>query len=228
MERARHRRPAAAAPHSGTRELIVTTAERLFAEQGIGVSNRQIGEAAGQANNSVVGYHFGTKAELVLAILRRHAPAIEQGRLAMLDGLARPKALREWLACVVCPITDHLESLGKRSWYGRFLAQMATDPGMRQVGFEETMASPSMRATTEGMLAALPPLPPEVHEERGDMMRQLIVHMCAERERALHASARTPRASWADAAAGLVDALTGLWRAPVHGGALRADLKHRD
>src|SRR6478735_11229070 len=100
---------------NATRERLVTTAERLFAEQGVSVSNRQIGEAAGQSNNSVVGYHFGTKADLVLAVVRRHAPAIEQRRAAMLEGLGRADELGEWLTCVVKPITDHLESLGSPS-----------------------------------------------------------------------------------------------------------------
>ena len=43
-----------------SRELILTAAERLFAEYGVlAVSNRQVGEAAGQGNNAAVGYHFG-------------------------------------------------------------------------------------------------------------------------------------------------------------------------
>jgi len=37
----------------------------------------------------------------------------------------------------------------------------------------------------------------------------------AERERALAEGADTPRSSWRDAATGLVDALAGLWLAPV-------------
>ncbi|CAM02116.1 hypothetical protein A8924_3229 [Saccharopolyspora erythraea NRRL 2338] len=39
--------------------------------------------------------------------------------------------------------------------------------------------------------------------------------MCAERERALAEGTATPRATWDEAAAGLVDAITGLWAAPV-------------
>jgi tetracycline repressor-like protein len=49
-----------------TKDLIRATAERLYAQHGVtAVSNRQIGEAAGQGNNTAVGYHFGTRADLV-------------------------------------------------------------------------------------------------------------------------------------------------------------------
>jgi AcrR family transcriptional regulator len=200
---------------SGTRDLLITTAERLFAEQGISVSNRQIGEAAGQANNSVVGYHFGTRSDLVLAIVRRHALDIEQRRAVMLERVSRSKDLYAWLACLVMPIAAHLDSLGAPSWYARFLAQAVTDPAWRQVVFDETLASPSMRATIEGIVCRLPVLPPEIHEERGDMTRHVILHACAERERALQAGTPTPRATWEEAALGMIDALVGLWSAPV-------------
>ena len=60
-----------------TRELILTAAEQLFAEHGVvAVSNRQVSEAAGQGNNTAVGYHFGTKADLVRAIARKHAAPV--------------------------------------------------------------------------------------------------------------------------------------------------------
>ncbi|HEX5746632.1 MAG TPA: helix-turn-helix domain-containing protein [Archangium sp.] len=70
---------------SETRELLLVTAERLFAEHGVeAVSNRQVSEAAGQSNNFAVGYHFGTKEELVVAIVRRHYEPIERRRSEML------------------------------------------------------------------------------------------------------------------------------------------------
>ena len=47
------------------------------------------------------------------------------------------------------------------------------------------------------------------------MARQLMVHMFAERERALADGTPTPRSSWHGAATGLIDALVGLWLAPV-------------
>jgi len=63
---------------STTQEAILTAAERLFAEHGVfAVSNRQVSEAAGQGNNAAVGYHFGTKTDLVRAIEQRHRVSIE-------------------------------------------------------------------------------------------------------------------------------------------------------
>ncbi|MDC0718061.1 TetR/AcrR family transcriptional regulator [Nannocystis bainbridge] len=198
-----------------TRELILSTAERLFAEQGVAaVSNRQISEAAGQANNFAVGYHFGTKTDLVLAIVRRDSPSIERRRMEMLAGLRGSQTLRDWLACLVLPLTEHIASLGSPSWYARFIAQATTDPALRQLVIAETAVSPSMRAVTEGLERLLPVLPADVAAERGDMSRHLIVHVCAERERALQEGATTPRATWEGAAAGLIDALAGLWQAP--------------
>ncbi|HEY8375338.1 MAG TPA: hypothetical protein VIK91_02565, partial [Nannocystis sp.] len=176
---------------------------------------RQIAEAAGQANNFAVGYHFGTKADLVLAIMRRHVPAIEQRRMEMLSRLAGSSTLRDWLACLVRPQTEYLASLGIPSWYARFLAQAMADPVLRQNVIDEAIGSPSMQATLAGLERLIPSLPEEVRVERGDMSRQLIVHICAERERALHEGSPTPRASWEATAVGLIDALVGLWQAPV-------------
>jgi AcrR family transcriptional regulator len=199
-----------------TREVILTAAERLFAEHGVAaVSNRQVSEAAGQGNNFAVGYHFGTKNDLVLAIVRRHAPSVEQRRAEMQAKIKDSSDLRDWLACLVQPTTEHLASLGNPTWYARFIAQVMTDPVLRQLVVDEAVASLAMQEVVSGLGRLMPSLPPEVHAERSDMSRHLIVHMCAERERALHAGTATPRSTWDAAAVGLVDALVGLWLAPV-------------
>lgn len=199
-----------------TREAIVAAAERLFAEQGVAaVSNRQVSEAAGQGNNSAVAYHFGAKADLVLAIVRRHEADIERRRARMLGELRASPELRDWLDCLVRPLTEHLDALGTPSWYARFLSQATTDPAFRQLVIDESVASASMGPIVEAMGRLLRDLPEEVREERSHMSRHLIVHACAERERALHAGEHTARASWEDTAVGLVDALAGLWLAPL-------------
>ncbi|WP_407697120.1 TetR/AcrR family transcriptional regulator [Streptoalloteichus hindustanus] len=199
-----------------TRELILTAAERMFAEHGVfAVSNRQVSEAAGQGNNTAVGYHFGTKADLVRAIIRRHSGRIEEIRQRMVAEIGDGAELRDWVACLVRPLAEHLAALGSPTWFARFGAQLLTDPALRPIMVEEALSSPSLMRIVDGLQRCLPDLPAEVRAERAAMARQLLVHMVAERERALAEGAPTPRASWHDAATGLVDALVGMWLAPV-------------
>lgn len=200
---------------NASRELILLAAERLFAEHGIAtVSNRQISDAAGQGNNSAVGYHFGTKLDLVLAVSRRHKAPMEQLRSRMLADTARSTEVRDWVACLVRPLTEHLESLGTPTWFARFSAQLLTDPQFRPAVEQEALEDQTLRQVLAGLEASRPDLPDEVRAEREDMVRQLLMHTCAERERALAEGRATPRGSWSDAATGLVDAITGLWLAP--------------
>lgn len=72
-----------------------------------------------------------------------------------------------------------------------------------------------------GLIACPPQLPLEVRLERGDVARLLMVHQDAERERALADGTHTPRATWDDAATGLVDVLVAVWTAPVTSAAAR-------
>jgi AcrR family transcriptional regulator len=206
-------------PAEGTRELIMATAERLFAEHGVAaVSSRQISEAAGQGNNAAVGYHFGSKTDLVRAILRRHGERIEARRVELIAGLTPDARVRDWVECLVRPLTEHLAELGVPSWYARFALQLSTDPALGAVVADERLNAPSMRRISGGLRPSLTALPREVREQRFEMIRHLIGHACADRERALAAAvgAGGPTAAdWDRAARLLVDAVSGLLLAPV-------------
>ncbi|MFG2074692.1 DNA-binding transcriptional regulator, AcrR family [Nonomuraea maritima] len=202
-----------------TREQILTAAERLFAEHGVlAVSNRQVSEAAGQGNNAAVGYHFGAKADLVRAIVRKHADALEQARRDLVERAGDTAGVREWVTCLVRPITEHLDALGSPTWFARFAAQVLTDPALRPIMAEEALTSPALQRIIDGLNRCLPGLPDEVRAERHAMASLLLVHTCAERERALAEGLPTSRSTWHDAGTGLIDAITGLWLAPVTAG----------
>jgi AcrR family transcriptional regulator len=211
------RRSVRAERAGATREAILATAERLFAEHGVfAISNRQVSEAAGQGNNAAVGYHFGTKTDLVRAIVRKHNEQIEKLRKQMLAEIGDSTDVRDWVGCLVRPSTEHFATLGNPTWYARFSAQAMTDPGLRTIMFEESFsASDALQEVVAGLYRSLPDLPDDVRQERGDMSRQLMVHMTAERERALAEGTPTPRASWHDAGTGLIDAIVAIWLAPV-------------
>jgi AcrR family transcriptional regulator len=209
-------RPTRADKVAQTRERILDAAERLFAEHGLfAVSNRQISEAAGQANNSAVGYHFGTKSELVKAVVNRHVEPIEKRRGELLAELGDDPGVRDWVACSVRPMTDHLDSLPGVTWWARLVAQILTDPNLHLLELDESTTSDFRQQNDEGLRRSLPELPDEVFAEREQMVRNLVVYVCAERERALAEGAPTPRATWSETAVGLIDAITGIWLAPV-------------
>jgi AcrR family transcriptional regulator len=194
----------------------MATAERLFAEHGVAaVSSRQISEAAGQGNNAAVGYHFGTKLELVRAILRRHGELIELRRAELIADLPADAGVHDWVECLIRPLTEHLAALGAPSWYARFALQLSTDPALSRLAAEERLESPSMRRIARGLRPWLAALPGEVREQRLEMIRHLIGHTCADRERALAAGRGTARTDWDRAARLLADAVAGLLLAPV-------------
>jgi AcrR family transcriptional regulator len=204
---------------SSTQEAILAAAERLYAEHGMfAVSNRQVSEAAGQGNNAAVGYHFGTKADLVRAIERKHRGPVEELReqlVAELLGSGGNAELRDWVACLVRPLTDHLADLGNPTWYARFAAQAMTDPAYDNIVVKGALSSPSLVQVVDGVNRCLPNLPADVHFERNIMARNLLMHTCADRERALAAGSPMAQPSWRAASFGLIDAIVGLWLAPV-------------
>lgn len=201
---------------STTQEAILTAAERLFAEHGVfAVSNRQVSEAAGQGNNAAVGYHFGTKTDLVRAIEHKHRVPVERLREKMVAALGSSAGMRDWVACLVRPLTEHLAALGNPTWYARFAAQMMTDPAYYNIVVKDALTSPSLVQVIDGINGCIPELPIDVRVERNLMARNLLVHTCADRERAMAGGLSVPRLSWQAAASGLIDAIVGLWLAPA-------------
>src|ERR1700727_3059829 len=203
---------------SSTQEAILSAAERLYAEHGMfAVSNRQVSEAAGQGNNAAVGYHFGTKADLVRAIEQKHRGPVEQLRERMVGELLEPGpqngqavGMRDWVACLVRPLTDHLDELGNPTWYARFAAQAMTDPAYYNIIVKGALSSPSLVQVVDGFNRCLPNLPADVHFERNIMARNLLMHTCADRERALAAGSSMAQPTWRAAAFGLIDGIVGL------------------
>src|SRR4029077_19777186 len=195
---------------TGTREAILSAAERLFAERGMyAVSNRQISEAAAQGNNAAACYHFGTRTDLLRAIESKHRGPIEELRTQMLSDIGDSAELRDWVGAFVRPLTDHLAALGTPSWYARFAAQAMADPTYRHVVTKDALTSPMLVQTIDGINRCLPELPKRVRFERIVMVRNLLMHTCAEHEGALAEHGPQSRSSWPVAGEGLIDAIVG-------------------
>ena len=199
-----------------TRVLILSVAERLFAEQGVfAVSNRKISEAAGLGNTTAVNYHFGTKTDLILAIAASHGARIEKQRAQLMAKVEGSTDLRDWVACMVQPSTSHLKDLGNPSWYARFNAQILTDPHLRVLVYEEGWkVSPSFQTLMAGFASVVTDYPIHVRRMRADIARHLMVHMCAERELLLSREPAPVTSTWDRFAVDLVDAIVAVWQVP--------------
>ncbi|CPU33584.1 TetR family transcriptional regulator [Mycobacteroides abscessus] len=96
-----------------TRIKLITVAETMFADRGIAaVSLNEIRLAAGQSNAAVVNYHFGSKEDLIKAILEDRLRRIDEDRRRILDQALsgdQPVELRRILAALILPQVGSIE-----------------------------------------------------------------------------------------------------------------------
>ncbi|GAA5191370.1 TetR family transcriptional regulator [Rugosimonospora acidiphila] len=198
-----------------TRDLLLRTAERLYAERGLAqVSNRQIVEAAGQANNSALAYHIGTRTDLIHAITRSHVERIAARTQQRVRAARRSRRPRDHVASLVLPYTEYLASLGNPSWCARFLAQVVTDPALAdRVDVDPVLAMKFLDGVA-AVWSHLAELPPAESALRSQTARVAVIHTCAEQERV--AATRGVPADWSLVGQALTDAVTGLLLAARH------------
>jgi len=112
-----------------TRRLLLRTAERLFAQQGIdAVSLRQIAAAAKMRNTGAVAYHFGDKAGLIRAIIDDRQAQIDKGVRRQLAELEQQGRLDDLRAVCEAGIQPAVEEIPESGHYFRFLAQLDRHP----------------------------------------------------------------------------------------------------
>jgi AcrR family transcriptional regulator len=141
-------RPASKRPP--TKELLITTAESLFGRHGIdGISLREIAAAAGQANSTVVQYHFKDKSGLVSGILEDRVLRMEALRSQWLQRLtAAEKTPRELLNILWLPTTAIRDVDGSHK-FCRFLLQYMLQPTVALHPLAKLYASGSGSAETK-------------------------------------------------------------------------------
>src|SRR6516164_9835296 len=139
-----------------TRELLMVTAERLIAMNGVeGVSLREIQAAAGQSNSSVITYHFGSQAGLVRAVLEFRYRKINARRAELLQE-ARDRGAsgdpREAVWIIVRPL---VESIDAGEMFVPFLARVSANPRTFTEYLPPQQADTTVNALREMVLSLL-------------------------------------------------------------------------
>lgn len=141
-------------PRGDTALALMRAAERLFATNGVDVvSLREVSAAAGQANNSAVGYHFGSREGLIDGILERHSTPIQARYVAQLDLLQRQGSytLRALLETLVLPLVDKLDDVDGGPEFISISAQLSVSPTMPLAG-RPIASTPAVMRLIEAML----------------------------------------------------------------------------
>ncbi|MCG8587839.1 MAG: TetR family transcriptional regulator [Proteobacteria bacterium] len=203
-----------------TRDRILDTAERLFAERGLAaVSLRQIGAAAGQRHASAVHAHYGTKHALIAATFERRMRRIDarrQERLAELEAGPRPIPVHALVEVLICPLADVIESEPGGSHYARFLAELYGDPRVEFIDLLRGRYSRGVERAIERLVEQLPHLPEAVLVQRVVLAFMQVIYALADRERLSgHAAPLGDILDQPYFVANLVDGVTGSLLAPL-------------
>jgi AcrR family transcriptional regulator len=209
-----------------TRERILLTAERLFASQGIDqTSIRQINLAAGQRNSSATQYHFGSREDLITAILDYRREGINLRRLELLRELEAtgrrhdPRGLAEALVLPVAELLTRDDAAGN---YIVVTAQLIGHPQHYALVKNPGPSSEGLVRLYEYAREALPGVPPAVVLARIGMAIRHMFHELSDFQRVRLDGGRRPVTDLELETAGLVDAVAGMLAAPVSPGAARA------
>jgi AcrR family transcriptional regulator len=199
-----------------TRDRLLDAAERLFAKRGLdAVSVRDITEAAG-ANTAAIHYHFGSKHDLMGAILERRAGRVGQRRQELLDRLEqRPDiALGEVVEALVRPTAELVADSGGGQHYVAMLAALGDHPELVQLVIGAY--DPYTERYLQTLSRVTPDLPDEVRMLRFAVGKDLVNRLLGQPSGQVHlwVERQSPGAD-ADMVTSLIDMLVGLFRAPV-------------
>lgn len=197
-----------------TQAVLISTAEKLFAERGIeGVSLSEINRVAGQRNKSALHYHFGSRDGLLRALLEKHRHRIDAERSLMLEQHHHPETLtlHEALTILVQPLAARVDDYeGGGVYYIRIMAQLSANPQhpIAYWMFNDTPSSFALIAQT--ISRYMPKAPSAVRLRRAQMLNATMFHALLLQSHSADAPAE--RALFIN---DLIDCLAGLITAPV-------------
>lgn len=196
------------------REVLLDAAEELFASHGIdAVSNRKITEYAGTANHSAIKYHFGSREDLLQAMLQRALGDMRSCRNRLPSLAGGPEAsLREVVTVRTLPWIYSFDALPRPSWRAQFLYQARLHPGLPAIVGDSlrdevlSVAGPGRaRKEFEG-------IPEVVVRSRALILGPMFLGLCAQYERTVNEGKQ--QGNWESLGYFLVDSMVGMLAAP--------------
>jgi len=177
-----------------TRQRILDTAERLFADRGFHATTlRQITREA-DVNLAAVNYHHGSKDALILAVFQRRLDELNSERLARLDRVlaeSDPPELEKVMEAFIYPallLTTRPEGDGGR--FMRLLMRAWSENATQLHGKIARQYSHVMRTFADAVSRALGTTPENLRKQLDFLIGALTYTMAETRAEQVEATAR--------------------------------------
>ncbi|MFE5117468.1 hypothetical protein ACFQ9D_15980 [Arthrobacter koreensis] len=162
---------------------MIDAAERIVAERGMpALTFTEVQAAANQLNNSAAKYHFGSRENLLGAVVESRMARVHIRRQEMLDELeqsGRSPSVRQAMEVLVLPLAaETVYREGSRC--ARFLVQAVFDPALEAV-LRGHLHADSYLATMK-LLTDLSQVSPEVGRWRAQNVNMLLMTALAAQE----------------------------------------------
>jgi AcrR family transcriptional regulator len=188
--------------------MLMEVAERLFATRGIeAVTLREIQQAAGQSNTSVIRYHFGSRDGLIRALVSYRQASLGADRQAMLATMreqgkeADPRAV-VWL--LVRPLAT---SIAAGEMFVPFLARLSEDPRARSDYWPDHVDDEWTQEQLEELVdAALQDLPERIRRGRTFQLYISLINVLAASARSGHGLSEAQLHNYVDTWVGMLTA----------------------
>ncbi len=196
------------------REILLDAAEELFARYGIdAVSNRKIAEHAGTANHSAIKYHFGSRQDLLEAMLQRALDGMRRCRASLPSAAGGPEAsLRELVTVQALPWVYSFDALDHPSWRAQFLYQARLHPELPSIVGDSLRAEVLDAAAQGRAIREFEGIPEVVVKSRALILGPMFLGLCAQYERTVNDGRQ--RGNWESVGYFLVDSMVGMLAAP--------------
>ena len=156
-----------------TRQLLIDTAEKIFAEKGLESTTLfDVFKASGIKNRSALQYHFKDKVGLINAVLNKHSEAVSNHRKTLIDALEKAPShtLYDVVKVIVEPLAEKLDTNdGGREFLKIHSQLMVSEP------FSELRMQRPERLSESQLIQVL--LQPFLQNMSGDSMQARIVLM---------------------------------------------------
>lgn len=191
-----------------TRVMLMEVAERLFANRGIeAVTMREIQEAAGQSNTSVIRYHFGSRDGLIRELIAHRQRTLGADRQQMLESMRQEGKEADPRAVVWLLIRPLANSIAAGEMFVPFLARLSEDPRARSDYWPDHLEDDWTQDRLEELVdAALQDLPERIRRGRTFQLYTSLINVLAAAARSGHGLAEAQLHNYVDAWVGMLTA----------------------